>query len=249
MSNGTKGGLTVDVKGFKRWVEAFAKEYGFDAKDIMKDQMRLWQNQAVKVTPPPTFKKGRDAVKRDINKLFVPLDKQQALDFFEEQFFDNQLLPSSVLFNKEGNINRMKGWHQSRRRGGKVRYKSSIVKRLAGVEFVNEMYVPKRKLNAYIRARQKNVGLLKAGWGPGVDMFGGKLPAFAQKQRRRTGDAQDRMKRDGSGFLESVNAVPWASQRIGRAIEATAATRIRDLTTHLDKRVQTLAKKFERRSV
>lgn len=251
------GAITTDLKGFESQVKRFADQYGLDARDVMLDQHRLWNNDFIRLTPPKTLAQGRKAVGRDINKLFIPLSSREVLRFFAEEFGTKtsrggvsakntkaaarRNLPG-VIFNWDGNPSRIKAWHQKHRRkgSGRVAFRSRPVRTIRDWTFASGMYVPQAKLNKYIRERQRNVGILKAGWIPAANLFGAKIPAFVRRQGKIAGSAQDAMGRDGSGFFLSVNRVPW-NRKLESIVKLAGRRRERDIEMNLSKRIQQLA--------
>ncbi len=238
----SSGNITIDTKSFNREVDKFAKRYGVSAKDVMHDQMRLWVKDLMKVTPPKTGGQGKKAILRDLRKIMVPMKDSKKLRFYEKTF--GRYVPEYV-FNYIGKS--LKEWHRGKRdRTGRVRDVNNAKHKVGGYTFADKMYVKRSIFNKYLREKQKSVGKLKAGWLPAARLFGLRAPAWVMKQASIRGSAVDRMKKDGSGFLEAVNSVPWAQEVIGRWVDFTRRTRVRDLQKHLQKRLDRLGQQFSR---
>jgi len=252
----TKGGIEVDVKGFKAQVLDFAKKYGIGVRVVMRDQMRLWLVDLIKQTPPKNRGQGVRAIERDLGKLFVPLKIGDALKFFASEFGQESSsggIPRKqvkataakrfpdVIFNWDGNQARMDGYrNRFRNKRGGISKRSRNIYQVKDWTFENKMYVPASAFNKLKRKLSARVGTLKAGWLPGAIQFGAKSPAFVNKVSRKSGFAIDAMKSDGSGFLSVSNQVPW-NTRLGKIVVITGRTRERDIKFQLEKRIDKLA--------
>jgi len=236
------GDIVVDVAGFRQQVDRFAHKYGFNAGQVMRDQMRLWVKDLIKRTPPKTLAQGRKAVARDLQKIFVAIDQPGVVEFYRENFAEKNI-PPSVPWNLEGDHARMAQMHgQYRTNKGQVRFRAGRAK--AGqMDFIRAMYVPGRAFRSYQRTAQSHVGKLKAGWVRAANRFGAKVPSFVSRQSVKMGDATDRMGDDGSGYLEAINRVPWCDKLRGILL-FTAKVRERDVTTQLHKRLDKMAREF-----
>ena len=254
----TTGDITVDVNGFRRQVQRFAADWGLEARDVMLLQMHLWLQDLLKMTPPKTLAQGRKAVERDLKKLFIPTRDRGVLEFFKDEF-SGGVLPPSVMFNASGNEPQMRNFHKRfQGRDGRVKYRKGVVKRIGDIDFVNGQYVPQAAFNKYKTGIQKHVGQLKAGWVPAIDKMPRprssmgfsvkKVPSYVRRQSSKKGFAIDRMGKDGSGFLTSVNAVPY-STKLGAILNMTKHKRHRDMAVWLETRLEKVIAKENSRKV
>lgn len=231
--------LTLDRRSFDRALRTFSKQYGVSMREVMVDQFRLIVNQLVRMTPPKNLKQGRQSIERDLNKAFVPLDEAKALEFMEKNFKDR--VPGHV-FDSEGD---MASFHAARRGGrGKVR-KSGVIARFGDLKIYDKRYVRSRDFRRYLREVNRRVGILKSGWMAAVNKFGGKAPNFVSRHGAGHGTAADRMDRNGNGYLEAVNKVPY----IGRhrtLLSSAVKGRERAVTQHFDRELKRLAKQFNK---
>jgi hypothetical protein len=213
-------------------LEKIAKQTGITVRDVYADQMRLLMQDlmSAKVPLPKSAPQGRKAIDRDLNKLFVKIDQRPVLQFFEDDFSTGEL-PSSVIFNLEGNERRMEGfWRRHRikagRYGGRVRYRGRIVATVGEWKFFNKMYVPRISFNRFRRRLHADVAKLKAGWVIAgqklADMVGRgiRIPSWVMKRAEK--DVQLNLGRlivamrkdgsgyDGNGYIAATNSVPYA---------------------------------------
>lgn len=246
-------GITVDVAGFRQQVNSFAVRYGLDARLVMLDQMRLWVGDLAKRTPPKTLAQGRAAVARDIGKVFEPLEVARATQAWAAALAKEGhtvyrktargLMKIDKQQLREATGQAMSAAHAAARdrNTGRVR-----VNRKTDQAWGGKTLVPRADGLRYIRSVQRHVGKLKAGWLPAAQRFGAKVPSFVRSQPVRMGGATDLMDRDGSGYLEAVNSVPW-SRKLDGILNFTARVRQLDLTKHLAKRIERLARDFSTR--
>ena len=230
----------------------FETKGGF--KHAKYDTMRLWLNNMMKFLPPKSGKQGKDAVKRDIQQLFYGVENKGVMEFFAEDMKPH--LPTSVIMNRDGNMNRMKTWHKRHRdKRGRVQFHKRVVATVGKWQFVNGMYIPKRVLNKYIRATIKKVGTLKAGFIRASEYYAGKskgkarIPAFVRKQTNAGGRYKDRLRKSGGGSVSATNTVPWAaaSRPMREAVKITERIAKRFLIKKTKIMAREAARAFNRR--
>jgi len=241
--DGVKFEMITDTKQFTLDMRRLTKQYGVGMNEVMRDQMRLWTNDVIKMTPPKTKAQGRGAVLRDLNMLFDAVRDPEVMYFFED-LDDRGVLPSNIVINAEGNIDEMAERHKrTRTRRGRVTKHMRQKQAWKSGKLVMEakMYVPQRAFNQYSRRKTKNIGLTKAGWLGGGNPFKSKAPGWVTKQQKR-GEAGGKIDKKGNGRLFVQNNVPWASQ-LEQLFAPARRTRERDMRKHLEKRIQKIADK------
>ena len=221
--------------------------HGVSMQFAGRDLMRVYCNNLLQLSWPKNKKAGKGAIDADTNKIFAPLDSQEAIGFFNSIFGDGtytkggklkgqkrqaraQSIMPGVTFNWRGDQSAMRKWHEERRRRGKVPRGDGSVRR-GKWTFERGMYVTTTAMRKYRRARYKSVGKLKAGWAKAALYFAaatnGRLvmPAFVRDQDQKRGTKQDAFTRDGNGFATATNLIPYASRLtrfiIGRATRKT----------------------------
>ena len=242
--------MFTDVKAFSLDMHRLTKQYGVGVDDVMRDQMRLWNNDVIKMTPPKTKAQGRQAVMRDMNILFEPVKDREVMYFFED-LEDRGVLPTTVVINHEGNMDEMEARHKrTRTRRGRVTKSgnlgNSVEWKSGKLEMKNKMYVPLRSFNKYQNSKMKNIGMTKAGWLGSGNPFNSKAPGFVMKHIPK-GEAGGRIDKKGNGTLYVQNNVPWTSQ-LEQLFAPARRTRERDMKKHLEKRIQKIADDNHRQS-
>ena len=240
--------MITDTKQFSMDMHRLTKQYGVGVDEVMRDQMRLWTNDVIKMTPPKTLAQGRGAVIRDLNMIFSDVKDREVMNFFED-LDDRGVLPSNIVINAEGNLDEMEERHnRTRTRRGRVtehmKHKKGF--KLGKLEMDAKMYVPRSAFNKYKKKKTSNVGITKAGWLGGGNPFNSKAPAFVMKQKKQ-GEAGGRIDKKGNGKLWVQNNIPWAS-RLEHLFGPARRTRERDMKKHLEKRIQNIADKNHNQS-
>jgi len=252
--------LDLDSQRATAKLEKFVKESGLPLRWVVADQLRLLSADLMssKVPFPAKAKDGREAIDRDLNKLFIAVDQKPVRDFFEDDFGGGEL-PPATIFNFD-NEAEMKRFHKSKRiksgsRAGRVRFRGRITKRIGDLKFYNKMYVTGRMLTKYRRELRKDVGKLKAGWVNAnkrlASFTGGiaKVPAWVKKQSVKQGTASiSTMKKDGNGYMSITNSVPFANSKYESSgwLESMMQKRRKDIHGDLSKRLAPLLRQFNK---
>jgi hypothetical protein len=237
------------------------EKYRISATDLMFDQHRLYTADLMKGTPPRTLAIGRNAIHKDLKKIFIEMDKQVVLDWYADNFgkrskgvgknarsaIRGKLEGAGVIFNWNGDKTRMKSFHESTRRGPNktVKFKSETIPVGFGMQLGTGMYANKNKIKAYEREKQKSVGKLKAGWARAAQHYGVRLPAFVSKQAVRMGGYHDKIdKKEVDISLTSINSIPWAQRKLRDLMVFATNKREKDLTTNLENAIKRVANKW-----
>ena len=251
--------LILDKAAIDRAITKLGARYSISVNKVIKDQHRLYTEDMLKGTPPFTLAKGRESVAKDIHKIFIPLDKQDVLDYYAENFgkkpkgigakvrkSTRDLESQNVIFNWNGDQARMKGMHQKLRTGPQkgVRFKSRNVV-VGNLTFGTGMYVPSGALNRYIKSVQKSVGKLKAGWVPSALSLGSKIPGWVMRQAVKKGTLIDGLSQTSSqSFLTSINQTPWAQRKLTSVALWATSKRQKALSQHMDRALEIVAKRW-----
>jgi hypothetical protein len=210
------------------------------AQFAFRDIMRVFANSLVTLSFPKNAKEGREAIDQDTDKIFIPLDSPDVISYFETEFGDGTATKGGKLkgkkrrtsarrnlprvkFNWDGNEARMRAWHESFRRRGRVVAKSSAVATIGQFVFYSGMYVTRAALRKYRRGRYVAVGKFKAGWEPAASalasMTAGRstVPAFVKKQPVKRGGLIDKSGAKGLGDIVIINRTPYAT-KLGKFI-------------------------------
>lgn len=247
-------------------VDKLAKDAGLEVRHVVYDQMRLWCQDVVMLSPPGKKgwkKRQKDRVRADINKVFARLPSPAFRRYVQYLNYSNDgaIMVSTVgrtgksakrelRMEQIVSANEMQRLHEQHRRkagskSGRVRFKGA-----KGQAFKGRYVVRQADWRKYVRRRQKSVGLTKAGWLPALEHWArkarttGKYPNALQSLPRH-GTYQGDLKPNGSGTIISLNEVPWMAQRMSQSVfRAAQAKRERDVLHHAQKRLDRLAERF-----
>jgi len=237
--------INFDSAKFRSSLTQFSQLTGKGMEDVVRSEMGSLARTIVRYTPPSNQKQGKDAVERDIRKLFTSpkdlfsngakitrlrnlIDRQQwnaAADFITNlQAFQKLKVADSID----------PALHQRYRQNGKVRTKSG--------PFV--LIRDPQVLQAYIQKVQQHVGKAKASWLAAVKKYGASAVAsWITKHGSAEGAVVDAL-RDGSGYVESLTGNPAAVQLDARLniVQRAAANTDKALNIKLEKTLGKLAK-------
>ena len=264
-----ENGIIIDVNRFKKQVDRFATKYGVDARQVMLDQMRLWTIDLIKSFPPKNSSQGKRAVKSDIQRIFIPVDSGSFAAVKEWALIVGGQELGRAFKSKTGSVygvekrffdfsgDKIPAHHRRfRTKDGRVTRAGTFTRDIGRWKFVDKVVTKQSILNRYIKEKQKNVGILKAGWVPALTYFaavsGGvfKAPVFVKKiaKSKQSGGFVDRFGKDGTGFLEAINSVPW-SKRHKSILNFTLNKRKRDVSRQLKNRLEKLIAQENRATV
>jgi len=241
--------ISLSIHGMEqveRRLDALAVAAGVGMQDVTHDVMRLALQNAVKLTYPKRGKDGRDAVARDINKVFEPIPTPQ-----RKRTWTHSTVPGVVFvktnngavikvpeynFRPKASESQIRKTHEGERQSrGKVGRSAAK----------NPKYIKRADLRRYIAKRKKRVGRLKAGWMPALEHYARLarnepkgVPAFVRNQQSKEGSFSGRIGRGGIGYLEAHNEVPYMRQsNHDWIINKVDAIGQRDLDAHVDKMI------------
>jgi len=237
--------VNFDSAKFRQSLTQFSQLTGKSVEDVVREELGSMARTIIRYTPPTNVKQGKDAVERDIRKLFTSpkdlfpngakitrlkqlIDQQQwnsAADFIAN-------IPAFQKLKVADSVDT--SLHQQYRKNGRVRTKSG--------PFV--LIRDPAVLKAYIQAMQQHVGKAKSAWLAAVSKYGGSaVAAWISKHGTTEGAVIDAL-RDGSGFVEALTGNPGAVQLDARLniVERAAANTDKALNIKLSKTLEKLAK-------
>ena len=210
------GTVVLDRRTFNRGVEALKKEYGTSAAGVMRRQMSIVSGQLAKRYPPKTKGIGKRAISNDMNRIMIGIPKEHEDTLTRWQ---DDLEGTLDVFDDQGV--RIEQWHKDHmdRRKNRVTKSINQTSFLYGRKFSHKLHVRERDLKKYVNRLSKKVGKLKAGWIQTRWKGGAKAPAWVNNHGAK-GVAIDRMKENGSGYLEIRNAIEGSARwsRIDRFV-------------------------------
>jgi len=259
-------GMAAVEKQVSDFVEKFGKQYAFTCIDVMKQVMRMWVSDMLKMTAPYSSSDmvkmgtpstsvqdsegnnmtarlmGKRAVERDLRKLFMPVDDEanSAKRWWTGK--DGQLwfkkADDTVMKVDDDSLQFLKG-------GAAQSSMAAYHKANRGADGrvkrrTKMLFVRANQFKKYLKAEQSAVGRLKAGWVVALRAFGGKTPPawISANPRGTAGSASaTTMNAQGTGYLSATNSVPYVLRKMLGIANASAATRQK----HLERAMTTKA--------
>jgi hypothetical protein len=236
--------LTVSTRTFTEKLRKYAELTGKSLRAVVKEQALLLAQKLVKLTYPASASQGKNAVSRDIGRVYVKNE------WFENVFsFRNKALGDRIkslvyakdegglrdIFQRSSRLDLIRiepfdaSLHERMRRNGRVvvpNPRSFPVSQQAGVK-------------ALVRKKQRNVGIAKAGWAVAVQLLGKGVPAWLNKSGG--GTVSDHSAEPHSPFVTLTNRVPWfaaldaKANIVSRALDGRASAMISSAKRQLDR--------------
>ena len=196
--------LTTNEK-FKDALLSFIRHQGIEFREGLRIQGRLLAEQIIKFTPPKNRAQGNNAVRRDIGRVFNPLNPNKLTKISRLiRSRDNAALQRFIDGLKDGPLKGKKvisfspSVHRNMQKSrGRVQTASS---------FVTPDF---DEVKAYIKKIQKNVGQAKGGWAASVNGLGGSVSSWIDRHRG-SGSMEDRTN-EVPAYITMTNASVWAS--------------------------------------
>jgi hypothetical protein len=223
--------ITTDVVSYRAQVEKLAKLTGRGLRDVMREMVSIMSGQLARRFPPKSKAQGTNAIKNDLNRIFVTDEKilaewdvaigagvaraDESVRIFRAQsgaVFGIE----KALYRPNAGLSEMNQHHLKYRREttGRVTRAGSYTKDIGRWKFVDKMYVTQASLKSYIKFVASQVGSLKSGWSVATTRFKGakKLPPWILAHGNDNGRVTDAMKENGNGHILFTNEMPYASR-------------------------------------
>lgn len=218
------------------WMAAFGK----GVRETIRTQGRLLGQAAVRLTPPRNQAQGKQAVSRDLRRVFYGLENRDAFSApvavikgqdYVKAFVSNGVVFGVVhdLFKGAVSTKELDQWHQSHR-DHRGRVPADLKETdMGGWKQIRKMVIPSNVLEAYVRQVQDDVGRGRAGWGLGVQQLGGTVPAWVGKHTSAVGKFIDGIQTE-SPYVQFENESEWAGRGDDdRVMRNAIESRIRDV--------------------
>lgn len=161
---------------------------GGDVESIFRDEARLFLRQVIRLTPPKTREQGEAAIKRDLMKIFTPVNQDFLDDLIIEHGHNNidawitsavdPGVKRHVMFDYASNTGtEMADFHQRNRDN---RGRTRPLKRMAS-GWYSPFAVSFEDFASYRDKVLKRVGMRKAGWGVSLIGMAGKVAGWIRR--------------------------------------------------------------------
>ena len=225
--------ITTDGAKFRRGVNALAKQYGVEVKQVMLRQVSIVGGQLIKAYPPKNAKIGGQAIQNDLKRVILTVGNAESADIKPVQKVrvyngvaviktDKATLfadpPSDGIYDPNGDqIAATHAKYRNKNTGRTMKRGKWTSKRGNRTAIQNRLIVKTATLNKYMRGVKERIGDLAAGWlatlniyrGPGAGKAAAK---FVSRHAPGDGLTQDQMGADGSGRIVFINRIPYASR-------------------------------------
>jgi hypothetical protein len=228
--------IEVDTTEFKQNVRKYAVAVGKDIDDAVKEEAKLTCQRIMQFTPPKNQAQGRRRVKSDIERVYLtPSWFEDTYQFSSERLGERvkslvrgkQDVALDAIFENSPKLRRIHIESFSAATHKKFRRNGRVGKGVAPFSFPLQQ---QSQVKSYSDKKQKNVGLVKSGWGACLVRLGGSVAGWLSK---RSSNGSVEYQPDG---IVMTNKVGIASQVDGRGQFARKALigRQRDLQKKID---------------
>lgn len=201
---------------YARWLaqaRLMQARLGQDQAPFLRQQFRLLLVQLIRFTPPRSLSQGRKRVAIDLAKVVSPFDAAR---------LRNQRLRAIVRGGDTEAFNAFAAAARMRARAvdpsqipalhARARDSRGRVRRGQRPVFVLGRRAT-AAYRSYVRRKQNNVGIARAGWAPALEAGGGNVPGWVARHGRRFGTVEDHSARPRQPEMIARNRAPWASRR------------------------------------
>lgn len=244
--------FSVDITKFRNDIRKYAKVAGKSLDDALEEEAKLTAKRLMELTPPKNAKQGKNAVRTDINKLF--LRSRWFLDVFNfrNTKLDEQVKKNVRAKNEDGLreiFSRSEKLSQIRiQEFDSGRHKRFRNKRTGRVNVKTPNSFPlgdEGDLEKYTKAKEQKAGRAKGGWSTCLGKLGGKVPAWL---RRFSDGSVTKRLGTSNPSIEITNLVDYARNLDARMniVSRALSGRQKDLAKKIQVLLDKAAGKFNR---
>lgn len=232
--------LQIDDTEFRESLNALAGLIG-KAEVVLKREAEMLLREVVRKTPPPNLLQGREKLKADLRKVFMPLDvadfrtaRKASRSKYEEQRGTlwitkngNRFFTSQDKLQLNAGPSDFKRIHQAHRNqyGRTSGLGRRVEKRGEKAFFVNRYAVKRSKFRQYERQKLKNVGMMRSGFLPAFEQLGISAPNWWKQAFKPRNGRCVAMLKGTSPFIEITNTTPGIEREVGRAFKQAIKNR------------------------
>lgn len=217
---------------------------------VLKTENRLLIKQIMDFTPPKNMGQGRNAVKGDLEKIFLGYDETPAwLNIGGKEV-------PGLWFKKDGvGVIGKPGMYQgaasrSTMRKHHLDHRSQRTGHVIGAgkiisdgkwETRPQMIVTTRALKDYLKYVWDAIGWMKSGWAPALRMFGGAMPKWVSRHSLNPGWVKPHFE-GPVGYIESTNTARGIT-RMDRRIKDAVKSRLVKMQLNYDRQLRQALKR------
>lgn len=243
--------VTVDMKPLNQRFYDLQK-LGLSGHRILRVETRRILQSVMKQTYPKTSSQGAGAVRRDLRKVFMPVEPR-VLQFGNRQVKSSIKGGASLdyvpLWTTSGGVlvackrenfkpfataETMAEIHKrARGKSGRVSGFGGAVSAIqrGKLNFINRIVVKRAEFNRYQREVVRHVGKLRSGFARALQAVGGRVPAWVARHAQGEGGPTGFVKvSNAGGFKNSItigNTAAGARPRIGGILQRVVAGRVK----------------------
>lgn len=253
---------TVDIRPFNRRLYDLQK-LGLSGSSILRVESRKLIQSVMRQTHPKTASQGAGAVRRDLRKIFMPVEPGAIK-------FGNRQVKASIKGG--GHLDYVPLWTTS---GGvlvactrenykpfataetmseihrKARGKNGRVSGFGGavsaiqrgkLNFINRVVVKRAEFNRYQREVVRHVGKLRSGFARAYQAVGGSVPGWVARHAQGDSGPTGFVRiQNAGGFKNSItigNTAAGAEPRLGGIVRRALAGRVKAIGTNIRRMVK-----------
>jgi len=248
--------VQVDTTLFEEALVRYKAGTGKTWAEVIREQGRLMVQRVIALTPPRTRAQGRNAVARDVRRVFIDSESAGVRIASVAKWRERLLHDAELGDFRFRSASVQKAWEARDWATLEIIFARSDAKRFKVIEAPTidlhhaarvrgrvprgsrtKLVVPDaRVLGRFVARLQQGVGIAKAGWAASMLQLGGKLPGWVSGQRKRFGGFEDQSTRlTDPSFTARNEAEPVADldRELDLARTATEG-RVRDMTRYLE---------------
>jgi len=235
----------VRSESFEGALQKYRVMLGKDLTEVIKEQAKLLAKRLAELTPPKSQKQGKNAVSRDVHKVY--LRSEWFTDIF--QFTRNSKLGDRIQDEvRQQNTPILQDIFQNSSRLNQIRIESFEPSKHARarnargqVSYHHPFSFPlgnQGSIEDFSKSKEANVGFAKSGWGSCLKQLGGNPPGW---QSKPLGEIEDGTAGRDEKFIRMTNLVSYFSSLndrmniVPRAMEGRERDMIKAAEVALDK--------------
>lgn len=256
--------LTIDDARFAEALNNLSDFIG-DSGKVVQIEGRALLKEVFRQTPPPNQLQGREKVKSDLRKVFMPLDstdfsaakrahkaKLRAAKRIRKNVEDDNLrelwvtrggvvfYTDAANFKPDASIEELKKIHQSKRNQyGRVSgVGQRVVKRSPKEAYINRVAIKRSLFNKYQRQVLQKVGTMRSGFAPALQKLSVSVPGWVSRAFKTSHGAAVANFSGPNAFIEFKNTTPGVVREVGRAFKTAMENRAHKMAVNLRRMIK-----------